>query len=68
MAAVVAPDLIGWEELNLDVEAGSELTRGLTLADRRASHWNGTIGRRVRVAKTVDQERFVSLFLHTMVG
>lgn len=67
MASVVAPDLIEWEDLNVDVEASSELTRGLTLADRRNHRWNGTIGSQVRVAKTVDQARFASLFLSTMV-
>jgi purine nucleosidase len=67
VAAIVAPELIEWEELAVDVEVQSEITRGLTLADRRA--WRRSTEQTrtpIRVAKTVNQERFVSMFLSTM--
>lgn len=67
LATIVDPDICGWEDLPVDVEATSEMTRGLTLADRRS--WRREQSKpNVRVAKTVDVERFVSLFLKTMAG
>lgn len=67
LAAVVDPTLIGWEPLPVDVVTDG-LVRGLTIADQRDWKWSGSTSpdNEVQVAKTVDQERFINLFLQTM--
>ncbi len=68
VASVVYPELIEWEDLWIDVEALSPLTRGITLADRRRWRRQDPQRSKVRVAKTVNHAWFVSRFLETMVG
>lgn len=62
--AVLEPDLFGYEELACDVETEGELTRGVTVFDRRAiPEWPAN----VEVATRIDSDRARQTLLDLLV-
>jgi purine nucleosidase len=64
VTAVSRPDLITWQAAHVRVETGSELTRGVTIADLLGS--DRPPERNCEVATAVDADGFVELFLDRM--
>ncbi len=58
------PDLVTTQRLHVDVETLGELTRGMTVADRRPAPTGAAT---VDVALEVDAERFKASFLRAIV-
>jgi inosine-uridine nucleoside N-ribohydrolase len=63
VAVVADPSLVGLEPLYVQVETESELTRGLSVADRRPGVPEGRRPPNCRVALTVDVPRALALTL-----
>jgi purine nucleosidase/pyrimidine-specific ribonucleoside hydrolase len=63
VAVAAEPSLVGLEPLDVQVETDSELTRGLSLADRRPGAPEGRRPPNCRVALTVDVPRALALTL-----
>lgn len=57
VAALIRPELVGWEQGTASVECAGELTRGSLVADLRTPGRE----RRAGVARTVDAEGFAAL-------
>jgi inosine-uridine nucleoside N-ribohydrolase len=61
---LIDPTLVRSEALPVDVELAGELTRGMTVVDRRADPtWKGERPVSTRVSLEVDADRFLSLLL-----
>jgi inosine-uridine nucleoside N-ribohydrolase len=63
VAVAADPSLVGLEPLDVQVETESELTRGLSLADRRPGAPWGRRPPNCRVALTVDAPRALAVTL-----
>lgn len=63
VAVAAYPSLVGLEPLHVQVETESELTRGLSLADRRPGTPEGRQRPNCQVALTVDAPRALALTL-----
>lgn len=66
VAVVARPDLVTWRPARLAVETGSEVTRGVAVAD--LLRWEDPPEPNCRVATAVDHEAFRSLFLERMAS
>jgi inosine-uridine nucleoside N-ribohydrolase len=64
VAAAIDPTLIETRGMHVDVETRGELTRGMTVTDRRP--WS-RVEANVEVAVDVDSERFLRLFMDRVV-
>jgi purine nucleosidase/pyrimidine-specific ribonucleoside hydrolase len=62
----VDPSLVKFEALTVDVETQGQLTRGMSLADRRPLLRSRTAPSNCQVAMSVDAERFLSIFLERL--
>lgn len=60
----IEPDLVQTQSLHVDVETSGELTRGMTVADRRPAPEGAT---RIDVALEVDAGRFKEDFLRAII-
>jgi purine nucleosidase/pyrimidine-specific ribonucleoside hydrolase len=63
MAVALDPSLVAFEPLHVEVECEGQLTRGLTLADRRPRPAGRATAPTCRVALDVDVERALRLVL-----
>jgi purine nucleosidase/pyrimidine-specific ribonucleoside hydrolase len=63
MGVALDPTLVGFEELHVEIECEGRVTRGVSLADRRAIPSHRKRRPNCRVATTVDARRFLALFL-----
>ncbi len=65
LAAAVRPDLFEREEMAVDVETGGDLTRGMTVFDRRGvRRWQTN----VEVVREVDAEGVQAYVAETLTG
>jgi purine nucleosidase/pyrimidine-specific ribonucleoside hydrolase len=60
VAAIIDPSLITTEELGCDVERHGELTRGMTVVERRAHHARTDLPR-INAVNSLDFDRFLDL-------
>jgi purine nucleosidase/pyrimidine-specific ribonucleoside hydrolase len=60
VAAIIDPTLITTEELGCDVERRGELTRGMTVVERRSHHGRTDLPR-VSAVNGVEFDRFLDL-------
>jgi inosine-uridine nucleoside N-ribohydrolase len=67
VAAVVDPGLVETMRFKVDVETASTLTRGMTVVDRRRYHKASESKGNVDVCISVDDERFLRLFMDRVV-
>ncbi len=63
LAVAVNPGLVGFESLSVRVECEGDLTRGMTVADRRPLPPHRRPAPNCLVATSVDADRFLSFFL-----
>lgn len=63
IAYLLAPELFQYEELHVDIETEGELTRGMTLADRRTGFSKAP---NVRVLSGVDRDGLVALLFDAL--
>jgi inosine-uridine nucleoside N-ribohydrolase len=62
VAALIDPSLVQTESVYCDVEVEGELTRGMTVVDRRMHHqWTSLP--KINIASSVDYERFLDLVI-----
>jgi inosine-uridine nucleoside N-ribohydrolase len=66
MAVALDPSLVAFEAMNVEVECEGKLTRGLSLADRRAIASHHKRAATCRVAVDVDAPRVLDLFLERL--
>ncbi len=66
VAVAVDPGLVGLESLHVAVECEGSLTRGMTVADRRAVPAHRKKAPTCRAALSVDAPRFLRLFLERL--
>ncbi|MGD2201104.1 MAG: nucleoside hydrolase [Candidatus Bathyarchaeota archaeon] len=62
IATLINPTLVKTERVRVEVETRGELTRGMTVVDRRRYHQTGRGDTGVEVCVSVDGERFHRLF------
>jgi len=63
VAVALDPTLVSFEPLHVEVECEGALTRGMAVADRRPLLTARKPPANCRVVRSVDLERFLSLFL-----
>jgi inosine-uridine nucleoside N-ribohydrolase len=68
VAATVDPSIVGMGRFKVDVETAGELTRGMTLVERRHSHPVTGGETNVEVCLSVDSGRFLEMFMERVVG
>ena len=66
MAVALDPSLVSFEALHVEVECEGKLTRGLSLADRRAIPSHRKRASTCRVAMDVDAERVLGMVLERL--
>jgi len=66
MGVALDPSLVGFEPLHVEIETEGQLTRGLSLADRRPMPSHRKRPPNCRVALTVEARRFLDLFLERL--
>jgi len=64
--AAIDPGALGFEPLHVEVEHEGQITRGLTVADRRPIADPGKVRPNCQVAMRVDAPRFLRLFLERL--
>ena len=66
-AVCLFPDLVKTEKFHVDVEVRGELTRGMTVVDRRDSP--SPLGEgNINVALEVDAERFKTMLMNSLLS
>jgi inosine-uridine nucleoside N-ribohydrolase len=68
VAAVIDPSLVETESVAVEVETTGEVTRGMTLVDRRRMHRGETKKANVEVCVSVDSDRFQDLIFKRVIG
>jgi inosine-uridine nucleoside N-ribohydrolase len=68
VAATVDPSIVGTGRFKVDVETAGELTRGMTLVERRHSHPVTGGETNIEVCLSVDSGRFLEMFMERVVG
>jgi inosine-uridine nucleoside N-ribohydrolase len=66
MAVALDPSLVAFEPMSVEVECEGKLTRGLSLADRRAIPSHRKRAPTCRVAVDVDAPRVLDFFLERL--
>jgi purine nucleosidase len=64
IAVVTRPDLVTWRDAHVEVEATSEITRGVMVADLLTSDHPPAAN--CKIATAVDREAFIRLFLERL--
>jgi len=67
VAVAVDPSLVETKRFKVEVETVGDLTRGMTVVDRRRYHRIPEARRNVDVCVSVDNERFLGLFMDRVV-
>jgi len=67
VAVAMDPSLVETKRFKVEVETVGALTRGMTVVDRRRYHRIPEASRNVDVCVSVDNERFLSLFMDRVV-
>jgi inosine-uridine nucleoside N-ribohydrolase len=67
VAAVIDPSLVETERIAVEVETMGEVTRGMTLVDRRRSHRGKSKEANVEVCVSVDSVRFLNMISERVV-
>jgi inosine-uridine nucleoside N-ribohydrolase len=67
VAVALDPSLVETKRFKVDVETAGHLTRGMTVVDRRRYHETSESKGNVDVCVSVDDERFLSLFMDRVV-
>jgi len=68
VAATIDPTLVRTERVRVDVETKGELTRGMTVVDRRRYHRSAAEKGNVEACVSVDGLRFLDMFFERVVG
>lgn len=68
VAAMIDPSLVKTERVRVDVETKGELTRGMTVIDRRRYHRDAGESGNVEAGVSVDGPRFLDMFFERVVG
>ena len=67
VAAVINPSLVETERVAVEVETMGEVTRGMTLVDRRRIHSEGSKEANVEACVSVDGARFLDMIFERVV-
>jgi inosine-uridine nucleoside N-ribohydrolase len=67
VAAVIDPSLVGTKRVFVEVETRGELTRGMTLVDRRQTHRGESKETNVEACVSVDSPRFLDMIFERVV-
>ena len=67
MCAFIRPDLLETTEINVAVDTGGQLTRGMTLWDRR-DHFRWEHLPKIRTATAIDPVRYRQTFVEALMG
>jgi inosine-uridine nucleoside N-ribohydrolase len=67
VAAVIDPSLVETERVAVEVETRGEVTRGMTLVDRRGTHRGESKEANVEACVSVDSARFLDLIFERVV-
>jgi inosine-uridine nucleoside N-ribohydrolase len=67
VAAVIDPSLVETERVVVEVETKGEMTRGMTLVDRRRTHRVESTDANVKACVSVDSARFLDLIFERVV-
>lgn len=68
VAATIDPSLVKTERVRVDVETKGEVTRGMTVVDRRRYHRSDAETGNVEACVSVDGPRFLDMFFERVVG